>query len=219
MCKHTFFGTWLAMSTLSLGNCKAMIGLPFYPKIVHFQLSSTASTKQKVPKNTHFSRKSKAIGLPFYPKIVHFQLSSTGSTKKKVPKNSHFSLKSKAIGLPFYPKIVHFQLSSTATAKQKVPKNAHFSPISCWYCPPLAFCCCGCWLHSLIVAQLSCRRCQRRCHYVPVVIVKRGQEMVHCTVIGLGLLGCRITGYHRHIHQFNLFLIDIAYPVASWCVG
>ena len=53
------------------------IGLLFFPKIVHFQLSSFSSTNQKAPQNSQIWPKSKAIGLLFFPKIVHFQLSST----------------------------------------------------------------------------------------------------------------------------------------------
>ena len=89
------------------------IGLPFFPKIVHFQLCTNSSTNQRVPQNSQIWPKSKAIGLPFLAKIVHFQLSTSSSTNQRVPQNSQIWPKSKAIGLLFFPKIVHFQLSST----------------------------------------------------------------------------------------------------------
>ena len=44
------------------------IGLPFWPKIAHFQLSSTSSANQEVIQNSQFWPKSKAIGLPLWQK-------------------------------------------------------------------------------------------------------------------------------------------------------
>ena len=106
------------------------IGLPFFPKILNFQLCTNSSTNQKVPQNSQIWPKSKAIGLLFLAKIVHFQLSTNSSTNQRVPQNSQIWPKSKAKGLLFCPKIVHFQLSTNSSTNQKVPQNSQIWPKS-----------------------------------------------------------------------------------------
>ena len=128
------------------------IGLPFLPKIAHFQLSPTffnfhqdsksASKEATLAKEQGYRLAIFALlfcqncRLAIFAKnrlfstfFNFFQLSSTFIKTQKVAQKKQFWQKSKAIGLPFLPKIAHFQLSPTSSTfikTQKVPQKKQF---------------------------------------------------------------------------------------------
>ena len=102
------------------------IGLPFLPKIAHFQLSPTffnfhqdsksASKEAILAKEQGYRLAIFAKNRLFSTFFNFFQLSSTFIKTQKVPQKKQFWQKSKAIGLPFLPKSPIFnsrQLFST----------------------------------------------------------------------------------------------------------
>ena len=99
------------------------IGLPFLPKIAHFQLSPTffnfhqdsksASKEATLAKEQGYRLAIFAKNRLFSTFFKFFQLTSTFIKTQKVAQNKQFWQKCKTIGLPFLPKIAHFQLSPT----------------------------------------------------------------------------------------------------------